>query len=98
MLALHLFKGSQSYWRLRRLKSFVPHHVLIMIYKSLIQPHFDYCMQQCLGRVSHKNLGNYKIEPLVFISGSDFNIRSREILFDLDLSKLEERRNQHLNV
>ena len=49
---------------LRRLKPLLPKSTLVLIYNSLIQPHFDYCsiVWNNLGKVLDKSYGVYKIE------------------------------------
>ncbi len=36
-------KASAAIGAMKRIKSFVPMHTLETIYKSLVQPYFDYC-------------------------------------------------------
>ena len=38
---------------LRRLKPYLPRDILITIYKSFIQPHFDYCSEIWAAWVKH---------------------------------------------
>ena len=44
-------KVNKSFYVLRRLREFVELKTLVAAYKSLVQPHFDYCSQiwGCLG-------------------------------------------------
>ena len=49
---------------LRRLKPLLSRSTLVLIYNSLIQPHFDYCsiVWNNLGKVLDKSYGVSKIE------------------------------------
>ena len=85
---------------LRRLKSLLPHHVLVTVYKSLILPHFDYCSSVWgnLGKVLAQKLQKLQNRAARIITGSDYTIRSSEILTGLNWSTLEQRRDQHLKL
>jgi hypothetical protein len=58
---------------LRRLKSYLPLSVLVIIYKSLIQPHCDYCSTSSvwgnLGKVLGASFKNYKTEQHGLLRG-----------------------------
>ena len=73
---------------------------LIVIYKSLIQPYFDYCAQiwGCLG-ATLSNKGQ-KLQNPVFrmITRESYTTRSVDILSILNIPNLEQRRNQQLPV
>ena len=75
---------------LRRLKSLLPHHVLVTVYKSLILPHFDYCSSVWgnLGKGLAQKLQKLQNRAARIITGSDYTIRSSEIS-DLNWSTLE---------
>ena len=79
---------------LRRIKPFVPLCTLVTLYRSLIEPYFDYCsplwdtcgkqlkdklqqIQNCAGRV---------------ITGSSYDVRSVDVLNNLNWKTLETRR------
>ena len=76
---------------LRRLKPLLPLSALVLIYNSLIQPHFDYCS------VIWDNLGQ-KLQRMqnraarIITAGSDYYTRSSEILRSLNWNNLEDRR------
>ena len=75
---------------LRRLKSLLPHHVLVTVCKSLILPHFDYCSSVWgnLGKGLAQKLQKLQNRAARIITGSDYTIRSSEILSDLSWSTL----------
>ena len=85
---------------LRRLKLLLPHHVLVTVYKSLILPHFDYCSSVWgnLEKGLAQKLQKLQNRAARIITRSDYTIRSREILSDLNWSTLEQRRDQHLKL
>ena len=85
---------------LRRLKSLLPHHVLVTVYKSLILPHFDYCSSVWgnLGKGLAQKLQKLQNRAARIITGSDYTIRSSEILSDLNWSTLEQRQDLHLKL
>ena len=58
---------------LRRLKSLLPHHVLVTAYKSLILPHFDYCSSVWgnLGKGLAQKLQKLQNRAARIITGSD---------------------------
>ena len=83
----------------RRLKSLLPRHVLVTVYKSLILPHFDYCSSVWgnLGKGLAQKLQKLQNRAARIITGSDYTIRSSKIS-DLNWSALEQRRDQHLKL
>ncbi len=71
---------------LRRLKSLLPLSALVLIYNSLIQPHFDYCgviWDNLAGGLGQK-LQHMQNRAAQIITGSDYYTRSSEILGSLN--------------
>ena len=71
---------------LRRLKSLLPLSALVLIYNSLIQPHFDYCSviwDNLAGGLGQK-LQRMQNRAARIITGSDYYTRSSEILGSLN--------------
>ena len=72
---------------LRRLKSLLPLSALVLIYNSLIQPHFDYCSVIkiiWLGGGLGQKLQRMQNRAARIITGSDYYTRSSEILGSLN--------------
>jgi hypothetical protein len=69
---------------LRRLKSYVPLSVLVIIYKSLIQPHCDYYSTSSvwgnLGKVFGCKFQKLQNRTARIITGSDYNVCSVQTL------------------
>ncbi len=79
---------------LRRLKSLLPLSALVLIYNSLIQPHFDYCSviwDNLAGGLGQK-LQRMQNRAAQIITSSDYYTRSSEILRSLNWIYLEDRR------
>ena len=81
-IAKVISKVTQVIGVLRRLKSFLPCQTLILIYKSLIRPHFDYCSSVCvnLGKGLGHQLQQLQNRAARIITGSDYSVRSYEVL------------------
>ena len=83
---------------LRRLKPLLPLSALVLIYKSLIQPHFDYCsvvwdnLAKGLGQKLQR-LQNRAARIIVRLQ-----FRSLEILRSLNWTNLEDRRTQQFET
>ncbi len=93
MYVLHS-KVSKVIGVLRRLKSLLPLSALVLIYNSLIQPHFDYCSviwDNLAGGLGQK-LQRMQNRAARIITGSDYYTRSSEILRSLNWINLEDRR------
>ena len=79
---------------LRRLRDIVDYQMLIIIYLSIIQPHFDYCSQVwgCLG----KGLSD-KLQKL---QNRAFRMRtfSEDILYSVGFPNLQTRREHQLAI
>ena len=77
---------------LRRLREFVDLNILIIIYKTLVQPHFDYCYFSSraggeMARLSRQmGLGTRNVDLSV------------DLLNYLNISDHETRRNQQLST
>ena len=74
---------------LRKLREIVDHNTLITVFKSIVQPYFDYCAQVwgSLGKTlsnTHQRLQNRAVR---IISRQGYNVRSDEILISYANSK-----------
>ena len=85
---------------LRRLRNFFDIKILITVYQSLVQPHFDYCSQVWgdLGTTLRNKLQLLQNRAVSIITKSGYKVRSVNLLNQLGLPNLEERRNQQLNT
>ena len=85
------------YGVLRRIKSLVPKECLLKLYKSLIQPYFDYCSPlwdtcECCDKTLKDNLQTLQNRAARIIYGANYDTRSKDILKNLKLDSLDERR------
>ena len=85
---------------LRRLKPLLPRSTLVLIYNSLILPHFDYCsiVWDNLGKGLGQKLQRLQNRAARIITESDYNVRSSDILTLLNWSNLETRRTQQFKT
>ena len=82
------------------MRDIVDYNTLIIIYKSIIQPHFDYCSQVwgCLGKVLSDKLQRLQSRAFRIISREGYETRSKDILNKAGFSNLQTRREQQLAV
>ena len=80
---------------MRRLRDFFDIKILNTVYQTLIQPYFDYCSQVCggLGTTLCNKLQRLQNRAVRFITNSGYEVRSVNLLHQLCLHNLEERRN-----
>ena len=85
---------------LRRIKPFVPKDCLLKLYKSLIQPYFDYCspLWDTCDKTLKDNLQTLQNRAARIISGAEYDIRSKDILKNLQLDSLNVRRKKLKSV
>ena len=83
---------------IRRLRDIVDYNTLITIYKSIIQPHFDYCSQVwgCLGKVLSDKLQRLQNRAFRIITREGYETRSKDILNKVGFPDLKTRREQQL--
>ena len=91
-------KVNKSFYVLRQLREFVELKTLVAAYKSLVQPHFDYCSQiwGCLGITLQNKLQRLQNRAVRIITKCGYDCRSVDILNDLELPNLSVRRNHQL--
>ena len=72
------------------LKPYVPHKTLQDVYKTLIQPHFDYCspLWDNCGLGLQDKLQKFQNRAARVITGADYDVRSSEVLNSLGWEKL----------
>ena len=85
---------------IRKMRDIVDYNTLIIIHKSIIQPHFDYCSQVwgCLGKVLSDKLQRLQNRAFRIISREGYETRSKDILNKAGFSDLQTRREQQLAV
>ena len=78
---------------IKRIRNLVPRETLIMIYKPLIQPYFDYCSSiwGSLGVRQSEKLQKLQNRAARLITFSDLNVRSSSLLGDLGWDSSERR-------
>ena len=91
-------KVNKGLYVLRRLRDFVDVRTLVTVYKTLIQPHFNYCSQVwgCLGITLQNQLQRLQNRAARIITKRGYEFRSVDILKELDLPNLSLRRNNQL--
>ena len=87
-------KVAKGLGMLRRIRDLVPINTLVDIYSSIILPHFDYCSSvwdNCRKGIQDK-LQKLQNRAARIITRSNYEIRSSQILNDLNWPTLEDRR------
>ena len=84
-------KVSAGLGAIKRVRNLVLHETLIMIYKALIQPYFDYCstVWGSIGVGQSERLQKLQNRAARLITSSDLNVRSSTLLGDLGWDSLE---------
>ena len=85
---------------LKRLRDLVDMGTLVTVYKTLIQPHFDYCSQVwgCLGITLQSHLQRLQNRAVSIITKRGYEFRLADILKELDLPTLSIRRYNQLCI
>ena len=79
---------------LRRIKPFVPLCTLVTVYRSSIEPYFDYCspLWDTCGKQLKDKLQKIQNRAGRVIAGSSYDVRSVDVLNNLNWKTLETRR------
>ena len=79
---------------MRRIKLFVPPATLQTIYKTLVQPYFDYCspLWDNCGKVLQDKLQKFQNRAARIITGASYDVRSADVLDTLGWETLDARR------
>ncbi len=90
-------KISAGIGAIKRIKPYVPCKTLHDVYKTLIQPHFDYCspLWDNCGLGLQDKLQKFQNRAARVITGADYDVRSSEVLNKLGWETLARR--QELN-
>ena len=87
-------KVSAGIGAMRRIKPFVPPVTLQQtIYKTLVQPYFDYCspLWDNCGKVLQDKLHKIQNRAARFITGASYDVRSADVLDTLGWETLDAR-------
>ena len=87
-------KASSGIGVIKRIKPFVPMHTLEFIYKSLVQPYFDYCspLWDTCGKLLKDKLQRFQTRAARVISGANYDTHSVDLFNTLSWDTLENRR------
>ncbi len=87
-------KHIDSVGAIKRIKPYVPHKTLHDVYKTLIQPHFDYCspLWDNCGLGLQDKLQKFQNRAARVITGANYDVRSSEVLIKLGWETLARRR------
>ena len=93
-------KVSAGLEAIRRVRNLAPYQTLIMVYKALIHPYFDYCSSVwgSIGVRQSERLQKLQNRAARLITFSDLNITSSNLLSDLCWDSLERRRSKQLTI
>ena len=85
---------------LRRLRPVCPQQILTTIYKSLVLPHLDYCsaVWGSIGPGLSQKLQKLQNRAARIITGADWDVRSAQILQDLNWISLADRRTKQMEI
>ena len=72
-------KVSPAIGVMRRMKPFVPMHTLESVYKSLVQPYFDYCspFRDTCGKLLRDKLQKFQSRAARVVTGANYESRGR---------------------
>ena len=87
-------KASAGIGAMRRIKPFVPVDTLEKVYKSLVQPYFEYCspLWDNCGKLQKDKLQRFQSRAARVLTGANYDIRSVDIIQALSWDTLDERR------
>ena len=87
-------KASSGIGAIKRIKPFVPMHTLESIYKSLVQPYFEYCspLWDTCGKLLKDKLQRFQTRAARVISGANNDTHSVDLFNMLSWDTLENRR------
>ena len=87
-------KAGSGIGAIKRIKPFVPMHTLEFIYKSLVQPYFDYCspLWDTCGKLLKDKLQRFQTRAARVISGANYDTHSVDLFNTLSWDTLENRR------
>ena len=79
---------------IKRIRKFVPREILLTIYNSLIQPHFDYCsvVWGCCSKGLSQKLQKLQNRAARIITFSNYDSNVDELLRNLNWKKLDHQR------
>ena len=87
-------KASAGIGAMRRIKPFVPVDTLEKVYKSLVQPYFEYCspLWDNCGKLLKDKLQRFQSRAARVLTGANYDMRSADIIETLSWDTLDARR------
>ena len=87
-------KTSAGIEAMRRIKPFVPVDTLEKVYKSLVQPYFEYCspLWDNCGKLLKDKPQRFQSRAVRVLTGANYDIRSADIIQTLSWDTLDARR------
>ena len=87
-------KAGAGIGAMRRIRPFVPVDSLEKVYKSLVQPYFEYCSPLCdnCGKLLKDKLQRFQSRAARVLTGANYDIRSADIIQTLSWDTLDARR------
>ena len=84
-------KASAGIGAMRRIKPFVPVNTLEKVYKSLVQPYFEYCspLWNNCGKLLIDKLQRFQSRAARVLTGASYDIRSSDIIKTLSWDTLD---------
>ena len=97
-LSVSFFSLSNAIGGLKRVRPYVPIKILETIYKSLIQPHFDYCDKVWSNLSVTQSLRLQKLQNRAarVILSANYDGRSADLLESLQWDNSSQRRDKHM--
>ena len=93
-MIIYVKKACAGIGALRRIKPFVPRCTLVTLYRSLIEPYFDYCspLWDTCGKQLKDKLQKIQNRAGRVNAGFSYDVRSVDVLNNLNWKTLETRR------
>ena len=93
-------KARSGIGAIKRIKPFVPMHTLESVYKSLVQPYFNYCspLWDTSGKLLKDKLQRFQCRATRVISGANYDTHSVDLLNMLSCDTLENGRSGATSV
>ena len=85
---------------LKRVRSFVPHETLRLIFMSSIQPYYDYCnsVWGCCGKTLTSKLQKLQNRAVRILTYSNYDVNADNLIKKLGWIKLDSQRTIHTAI
>ena len=79
---------------IKHIRDFVPREILLTVYNSLLQPHFDYCsvVRGCCSKGLSQKLQKLQNRAALIVTFSNYDRNTHELLHSFNWHKLEHQR------